>query len=121
MRHYDHPSRALLHEEVHARPPIPLWPNERVLSQYFLLDAASRQQQINWVKKLSTALGFTPVPDNYSFMTLHLAPEPERVLVKWELHGEFATIAVIVHNKVKVSEPLLQSRLAIEQNLDVLF
>lgn len=87
MRPYDHPSRALLHEEVHARPPIPLWPNERVISQSFLLDAATRQQQIAWVQKLSGALGCTPSRDDDYFMTLHLAPEPERVLVKWELHG----------------------------------
>ena len=121
MRPYDHPSRALLHEEVHARPPIPLWPNERVISQSFLLDAATRQQQIAWVQKLSQALGCTPSRDDHSFMTLHLAPEPERVLVKWELHGEFATIAVIVHNKTKVKEPLLKSRLEIERDLDLLF
>ena len=121
MRPYDHPSRALLHEEVHARPPIPLWPNERVISQSFLLDAATRQQQIAWVQKLSSALGCTPSRDDHSFMTLYLAPEPERVMVKWELHGEFATIAVIVHNKTKVREPLLKSRLEIERDLDSLF
>ena len=121
MRPYDHPSRALLHEEVHARPPIPLWPNERVISQSFLLDAATRQQQIAWVQKLSHALGCAPSRDDHSFMTLHLAAEPERVLVKWELHGEFATIAVIVHNKTKVKEPLLKSRLEIERDLDLLF
>jgi uncharacterized membrane-anchored protein len=121
MRPYDHPSRALLHEEVHARPPIPLWPNERVISQSFLLDANTRQQQIDWVQRLSKALGCAPSRDDHSFMTLYLAPEPERVLVKWELHGEFATIAVIVRNKVKVNEPLLKSRLEIERDLDLLF
>uniref|UniRef100_B1XVB1 Uncharacterized protein n=1 Tax=Polynucleobacter necessarius subsp. necessarius (strain STIR1) TaxID=452638 RepID=B1XVB1_POLNS len=118
MRPYDHPSRALLHEEVHARPPIPLWPNERVISQSFLLDAATRQQQIAWVQKLSSALGCALSSDDHSFMTLYLAPEPERVLVKWELHGEFATIAVIIHNKTKVKEPLLKSRLEIEHDLE---
>ena len=121
MRPYDHPSRAVLHEEVHARPPIPLWPNERVISQSFLLDAASRQQQIQWVQKLGNALGRPPNTDDHSFMILRLAPEPERVLVKWELHGEFATIAVIFHNKSKVKEPLLKSRLENERELDLLF
>jgi len=120
MRPYDHPSRAVLHEEVHARPPIPLWPNERVISQSFLLDATSRQQQIQWIQKLSLALECTPNGDDHSFMTLNLAPEPERVLLKWELHGEFATIAVIVHNKVKISKPLLESRLEIERELNLL-
>jgi len=120
MRPYDHPSRAVLHDEVHARPPIPLWPNERVISQSFLLDAVSRKQQIQWVQKLSSALGCTPSGDDHSFMTLYLAPEPERVLIKWELHGEFATIAAIVHNKEKVNQPLLKSRLEIESELDSL-
>lgn len=121
MRTYDHPSRILLHEEVHARPPIPLWPNERVFSQSFILDAQSRQKQINWMRKLSEALGVSHSGDDHSFMTLELAPEPERVLLKWELHGEFATIAVITHNKKKVAEPLLKSRLENERDLDLLF
>lgn len=121
MRTYDHPSRTLLHEEVHARPPIPLWPNERVFSQSFILDAQSRQKQINWMRKLSEALGVSHSGDDHSFMTLQLAPEPERVLLKWELHGEFATIAVITHNKKKVAEPLLKSRLENERDLDLLF
>lgn len=121
MRTYDHPSRILLHEEVHARPPIPLWPNERVFSQSFILDAQSRQKQINWMRKLSEVLGVSHSGDDHSFMTLELAPEPERVLLKWELHGEFATIAVITHNKKKVAEPLLKSRLENERDLDLLF
>ena len=57
MRPYDHPSRKQLHEEVHARPPIPLWPNERVLSQSFLLELDSRKKQIEWIWKLCNALG----------------------------------------------------------------
>lgn len=121
MRPYDHPSRAALHDEVHARPPVPLWPNERVISQSFLLDANSRQEQIQWVQKLSAALGGSSNQPDYSFVTLNLAPEPERILLKWELHGEFATIALIVHNKLKINEPLLKSRLAIEGELDLLF
>ena len=121
MRPYDHPSRAALHDEVHARPPVPLWPNERVMSQSFLLDVNARQQQIQWVQKLSAALGGPLSSTDHSFITLNLAPEPERVLLKWELHGEFATIALIVHNKLKTSEPLLKSRLAIESELDLLF
>ncbi len=122
MRPYDHPARRQLHEEVHARPPIALWPNERVLSQSFLLDAHSRKTQIEWVQKLSAALGIsTDHEQDHSFKMLSLAPEPERVLIKWELHGEFATIAAITHNPVKMTGPLLQSRLALEKSLDDLF
>ena len=122
MRPYDHPARRQLHEEVHARPPIALWPNERVLSQSFLLDAHSRKTQIEWIQKLSAALGI-PNDDEQdrSFKMLALAPEPERVLIKWELHGEFATIAAITHNPVKITGPLLSSRLDLEKSLDDLF
>jgi uncharacterized membrane-anchored protein len=122
MRPYDHPARRQLHEEVHARPPIALWPNERVLSQSFLLDVDSRKTQIEWIQKLSAALGIpNDHEQDHSFKMLALAPEPERVLIKWELHGEFATIAAITHNPVKITEPLLQSRLALEKGLDELF
>jgi uncharacterized membrane-anchored protein len=119
MKPYDHPARQQLHEEVHARPPIALWPNERVLSQSFLLDAHSRQTQIEWIQKLSAALGApNDREQDRSFKMLTLAPEPRRVLIKWELHGEFATIAAITHNPVKITGPLLESRLAIEESLD---
>ena len=121
MKPYDHPARKQLHEEVHARPPIALWPNERVLSQSFLLDANSRQTQIEWIQKLSVALGIpNDQQQDHSFKMLTLAPEPERVLIKWELHGEFATIAAITHNPIKITGPLLESRLALEKSLDVL-
>ncbi len=122
MRPYDHPMRMQLHEEVHARPPIALWPNERVLSQSFLLDARSGQSQILWIQSLSRALGVENDSEkDHAFKILTLAPEPERVLIKWELHGEFATIAAITRNPVKITGPLLESRLALEASLDDLF
>lgn len=122
MRPYDHPARRQLHEEVHARPPIALWPNERVLSQSFLLDTHSRETQMQWIQQLSKALGVTNDHEqDHSFKMLTLAPEPLRVIIKWELHGEFATIAAITHNPIKITGPMLQSRLALEKSLDDLF
>jgi uncharacterized membrane-anchored protein len=122
MRPYDHPARKQLHEEVHARPPIALWPNERMLSQSFLLDAHSRKTQIEWIQRLSSASG---IPHDHekdqSFKMLALVPEPKRVLLKWELHGEFATIAVIAHSPIKINGPLLESRLTLEKSVDDLF
>jgi uncharacterized membrane-anchored protein len=92
-----------------------------VLSQSFLLDPSSRQTQIEWIQKLSVALGIpNDQQQDHSFKMLTLAPEPERVLIKWELHGEFATIAAITHNPIKITGPLLGSRLALEQTLDAL-
>lgn len=122
MRPYDHPSRRQWHGEVHARPPVALWPNERVLSQSFLLDAQSRQKQIDWITQLNRALGIENISEfDQSFKVLTLVPEPDRVVIKWELHGEFATVAVIVRNKEKITGPLITSRLQIESYLNALF
>ena len=122
MRPYDHPARKKLHEEVHARPPVALWPNERMLSQSFLLDADSRKTQIEWIQRLSSALSISHDHEqDHSFKMLALVPEPQRVLIKWELHGEFATIAVITHSPTKITGPLLESRLILEQSVDDLF
>ncbi|PHY06480.1 MAG: hypothetical protein CK528_08330 [Alcaligenaceae bacterium] len=83
MKPYDHPSRKQLHEEVHARPPIALWPNERVLSQSFLLDATSRKKQIAWIETLKEALGVPITPElDHSFKLLSLADETKLILVK---------------------------------------
>ena len=99
MRPYDHPARKKLHEEVHARPPVALWPNERMLSQSFLLDADSRKTQIEWIQRLSSALSISHDHEqDHSFKMLALVPEPQRVLIKWELHGEFASFVVITHS-----------------------
>ncbi len=91
----DHPQRYALHNEIHARPPIALWSNERIISQAFILDSISRRQHTTWIDKASA--GF-PVHQgtahNQSIRVLELAPEPTRILLKWEMHGEFVAITL---------------------------
>ncbi|MEN9759655.1 MAG: hypothetical protein RL676_805 [Pseudomonadota bacterium] len=91
----DHPQRYALHHEIHARPPIALWSNERVISQAFVLDPISRRQQASWIERATQ--GF-PMhhgsPHNTSIRVLELAPAPSRLLLKWELHGEFVAITL---------------------------
>lgn len=50
MQIYDHPLRTALHEEIHSRPPVALWPRDRILNQAFLLDSKDRAKQIEWIK-----------------------------------------------------------------------
>lgn len=91
----DHPQRYALHNEIHARPPIALWSNERIISQAFVLDTISRRQHTTWIDKASAGL---PVHQgtahNQSIRVLELAPEPTRILLKWEMHGEFVAVTL---------------------------
>jgi uncharacterized membrane-anchored protein len=118
MRAFDHPLRNLLHEEVHARPPVALWPKDRLISQSFLLDAKARQKQIEWIKGLIKALHI-PSDDAHdqSFKILELSPAPHRVVIKWELHGEFSSISAIVQQDSNLSAPHITSRPILEEKI----
>ncbi len=91
----DHPQRYALHHEIHARPPIALWPNERVISQAFVLDGISRRQHTTWIERASN--GF-PLHNGglhkSSIRVLELAAPPSRILLKWEMHGEFVAVTL---------------------------
>jgi uncharacterized membrane-anchored protein len=93
---HEHSQRHILHEEVHARPPIALWPEERVCSQAFLLTEPShRANQKAFIESLTKALQTETHPvHGQNFRVLELLPEPRRLLLKWELHGEFSTLTV---------------------------
>ncbi len=115
----DHPQRYALHNEIHARPPIPLWSNERVISQAFLLDQISRQAQIRWISQCAQAVG-TPTgaaPHSQSIQVLQLAPEPARILLKWEMHGEFVSISIFAQQP---SAEVFESREAVLQKTETL-
>ena len=121
MRAFDHPLRSLLHEEVHARPPVALWPKDRLLSQSFLLDAKARQEQIEWITSLSQALHVaSDDAHDQSFKILELSPAPHRVIIKWELHGEFASVSAIVQQNSNLTNPHISSRPALEEKVQVL-
>jgi uncharacterized membrane-anchored protein len=92
----DHPQRYALHNEIHARPPIALWPNERVIAQAYVLDAISRRQQSTWIERASAVFPLhLGTLHNQSIRVLELASEPSRVLLKWELHGEFVLVTLM--------------------------
>ena len=115
MRTYDHPLRTVLHEEVHARPPVALWPRDRILNQAFLLNATDRIKQLEWINSISLKLNQAADPHRgQSFRIIELQPAPHRVIIKWELHGEFASISAVVQQTNLLDQPHIHSRQAIE-------
>ena len=53
----DHAARQTLHEEVHSRPPIALWPQERIYSQSLIFtEPAQRKALLEWINRLTAAL-----------------------------------------------------------------
>ena len=121
MRAFDHPLRKVLHEEIHARPPVSLWPFERLLSQSFLLDGESRKTQIQWIENLATNLRISNVGQTApSFYILELRPAPQRVVIKWELHGEFSSISAVVQQSAGLLKAHADSRSELETEIEQL-
>jgi uncharacterized membrane-anchored protein len=119
MRPYDHPLRTVLHEEVHARPPVALWPRDRILNQAFLLKGTDRQQQLDWINAISEQTK-QPIDPNHgqTFRIIELRPAPQRIIIKWELHGEFSSISAIVQQKDLIVEAPIKTRPAIENEVN---
>jgi uncharacterized membrane-anchored protein len=121
MRPYDHPLRTVLHEEVHARPPVALWPRDRILNQAFLLKGNDRQQQLDWINAISEQTK-QPIDPNHgqTFCIIELRPAPQRIIIKWELHGEFSSISAIVQQKDLILEAPIKTRPALENEVNEL-
>jgi len=121
MRPYDHPLRTVLHEEVHARPPVALWPKDRILNQAFLLKGSDRQQQIDWVNAISEQTK-QPIDPNHgqTFRIIELRPAPQRVIIKWELHGEFSSISAMIQQEQLITEAPIKSRVKLENEVNQL-
>ena len=121
MRPYDHPLRTVLHEEVHARPPVALWPRDRILNQAFLLKGTDRQQQLDWINAISQQTKQTIDPNHgQTFRIIELRTAPQRIIIKWELHGEFSSISAIVQQKDLIAEAPIKTRPAIENEVNEL-
>ncbi len=121
MRPYDHPLRTVLHEEVNARPPVALWPRDRILNQAFLLKGSDRQQQIDWINAISEQTK-QPIDPNHgqTFRIIELRPAPQRVIIKWELHGEFSSISAMIQQDQLITEASIKSRVGLENEVNQL-
>lgn len=119
MQTYDHPLRTALHEEIHSRPPVALWPRDRILNQAFLLDSKDRAKQIEWIKSVCKKM-HQSAEDNdvQSYMMIELQAAPKRMIIKWELHGEFASISAVVQQNNLLEEAHIKSRPGIEAQVN---
>jgi uncharacterized membrane-anchored protein len=102
----EYPQRLSLHHEVHARPPIALWPEERVCSQTFLIqDPQQRQIQTGWIENvLSANARSNCLVNSASYKLIQVEDDPHRLLLRWELHGEFSTLTVFHQNAVSLNQ-----------------
>ncbi len=119
MRTYDHPLRTVLHEEVHARPPVALWPRDRILNQAFLLNSQDRIKQLEWINSISLKMNQAADPHHgQGFRIIELQTAPQRIIIKWELHGEFSSISAVVQQANLLDQPHIQTRQNIEQEVN---
>ena len=107
-------------DEIHARPPVALWPFERLLSQAFLLDPLSRQAQLEWIRTLASRLNLNEDGSSPSFRIIELRPAPQRVVIKWELHGEFASVSAVIQQSSGLTSAHAQSRETYENEVNQL-
>jgi Uncharacterized membrane-anchored protein conserved in bacteria len=99
----DYSQRSSLHHELHARPPIALWPEERVCSQAFLVSGQEeREMQVHWINQLMAS---TPeasrLASSPGYKLIQMAEPPARLLLRWELHGEFSTLCLFCQASTK--------------------
>ena len=95
-----HPNRIRLNDELHARPPVALWPNEHILYLALINTGGKRLQEEAIIRDLCDSLGSDSCPtlqgNNIEF---DVAIKPEaangveglRFRVKYERHGEFSS------------------------------
>lgn len=92
----DYSQRSSLHQEVHARPPIALWPDERICSQAFLIaDQNERDAQTRWIEQVVACHPeVSRLASSPGYKLIQIAESPARLLLRWELHGEFSTLSL---------------------------
>lgn len=96
-----YPDRLRLNDELHARPPVALWPNEHVLYLALVNTSGKRPQEEALIRDLCDSLGGDSCPtlrgNNIEFDVAvnrdicQGAPDGLRFRVKYERHGEFSS------------------------------
>ena len=97
-----HPDRALLHNEVHARPPEALAAPLAIAHVVMLADAAQRAASRAHLAALLRDHHQAPPDEQTTHLRIHLGP----LHLRWELHTEFVTWTF----SVPAAEDLLQAR-----------
>ena len=96
-----YPDRIRLNDELHARPPVALWPNEHILYLALVNTSGKRLQEEVIIRDLCDSLGGNACPtlqgNNIEFDVAvnrdvcQGAPDGLRFRVKYERHGEFSS------------------------------
>jgi len=87
----DHPERAELHDEVHARPPEALRSPVQILSLALLSPPSARADEEEAVRVLATRHGVAPPPVGANHFSADLGP----YRLRWERHTEVSTYRLI--------------------------
>jgi uncharacterized membrane-anchored protein len=87
----DHPLRASLADEVHARPPEPVETPSRATYVALLVDAGARDAEQAHLAELCTCQGVAPPPAGAT----HFSADLGVLRVKWERHGEFSGFTML--------------------------
>lgn len=87
----DHPDRASLAAEVHARPPEPLSAPSRATYVAVRIDGEARAAELAHIVALCGLTGVPPPPAGGTQWATQLQTDRGTVRLKWERHGEFSS------------------------------
>ena len=97
----DHPDRAGLAAEVHARPPEPLTAPSRASYVAVRIEAEARAAELAHIASLCAGFGLPPPPGGGTQWAADLG----QLRFKWERHGEFSSYTVFDRGTAPLSEP----------------
>jgi len=103
----NHAQRFSLHNEIHARPPIPLKLPVSASLLGLTLNQQEKEQEYLHLKSLCQRFGINPPPIAAS----HFIARFDNFLFHWEQHGEFSTYCFYV-NTVHINQPFAEPALA---------
>ncbi len=100
----DHPDRAMLAAEVHARPPEPLAAPSRASYVAVRIEGEARAAELAHIAALCTRHGVAPPPGSVTQWAATLGP----LRFKWERHGEFSSYTFFIRglSPAPFSEPV---------------
>lgn len=103
----NHPQRFALHNEIHARPPIPLKLPVSASHLALTLNDEEKKQERQHLATLCQRFGVNPPPSEAS----HFIARFDTFLFHWEQHGEFSTYCFYV-NTVDIKAPFASPALS---------
>lgn len=103
----NHALRFSLHNEIHARPPVPLKLPVSASHLALTVNEQEKNQERAHLISLCQRFGINPPPIEAS----HFIASFDTFLFHWEQHGEFSTYCFYV-NSVDISEPFAKPALA---------